>query len=69
MPGFLAAQVDSVAAETGWPEEQILFMPLARLGNPLPAPSRDGPCHYNLQPCCGVALPVAVASASRSASG
>jgi hypothetical protein len=30
-PGFLAAQVFAVAAETGWPEERILFMPLARL--------------------------------------
>lgn len=30
-PGFLAAQLIAVAAETGWPEERILFMPLARL--------------------------------------
>ncbi|MCX6876387.1 MAG: hypothetical protein NTW21_21640 [Verrucomicrobia bacterium] len=30
-PGFLASQVFAVAAETGWPEERILFMPLARL--------------------------------------
>jgi hypothetical protein len=30
-PGFLAAQVFAVAAETGWPEERIIFMPLARL--------------------------------------
>ena len=30
-PGFLAAQVFAIAAETGWPEERILFMPLARL--------------------------------------
>ena len=29
-PGFLAAQVFAVAAETGWPEERILHMPLAR---------------------------------------
>ena len=29
--GFLAAQVFAVAAETGWPEDRILFMPLARL--------------------------------------
>ncbi len=28
---LLAAQVFAVAAETGWPEERILFMPLARL--------------------------------------
>jgi len=27
----LAAQVFAVAAETGWPEERILFMSLARL--------------------------------------
>lgn len=30
-PGYLAAQVFAIAAETGWPEERILFMPLARL--------------------------------------
>ena len=30
-PGFLAAQVFALAAETGWPEERILHMPLARL--------------------------------------
>ncbi|MCX6880839.1 MAG: hypothetical protein NTW21_44620 [Verrucomicrobia bacterium] len=30
-PGFLAAQVFAVAAETGWPEERIPFMPPARL--------------------------------------
>ena len=30
-PGYLASQVFAVAAETGWPEERILFMPLARL--------------------------------------
>ena len=30
-PGFLAAQVFAIAAETGWPEERILFMLLARL--------------------------------------
>ena len=30
-PGFLAAQVFAIAAETGWPEDRILFMPLARL--------------------------------------
>lgn len=30
-PGFLAAQVFAIASETGWPEERILFMPLARL--------------------------------------
>ncbi len=30
-PGFLAAQVFAIAAETGCPEERILFMPLARL--------------------------------------
>ena len=30
-PGFLAAQVFAVAAETGWPEEPIIFMSLARL--------------------------------------
>ena len=30
-PGFLAAQVFAIAAETGWHEERILFMPLARL--------------------------------------
>ena len=29
--GFLAAQVFAVAAETGWPVERILFMPIARL--------------------------------------
>ena len=30
-PGYLAAQVFAIAVETGWPEERILFMPLARL--------------------------------------
>ncbi len=30
-PGFLAAQVFAIAAETGWTEGRILFMPLARL--------------------------------------
>jgi hypothetical protein len=30
-PGFLAAQVFALAAETGWPEERILHMPPARL--------------------------------------
>jgi len=29
--GLLAAQVFAIAAETGWPEERILFIPLARL--------------------------------------
>ncbi|MCF7675003.1 MAG: hypothetical protein K9M97_06645, partial [Akkermansiaceae bacterium] len=30
-PGFLAAQVFAIAAETGWSEERILFMPMSRL--------------------------------------
>jgi len=30
-PDFLAAQVIAVAAETGWPEERIMSMPMARL--------------------------------------
>jgi len=30
-PGFLAAQVFAIAAETGWGEDRILCMPLARL--------------------------------------
>ncbi len=30
-PGFLAAQLFAVAAATDWPEERMLFMPLARL--------------------------------------
>ena len=30
-PGHLASQVFAIAAETGWPEDKILFLPLARL--------------------------------------
>ena len=31
-PGYLAAQVFAIAAETGWPEERILFMPAGEAG-------------------------------------
>ena len=30
-PGHLASQVFAIAAETGWPEDKILFLPLARM--------------------------------------
>ena len=37
----------------------------AAVDNRLPVPSRNDPLEYNLQPCCGVALPVAGATPRR----
>ncbi len=34
----------------------------AVVANRLPSPSQNDPLDYNLQPCCGVAIPVAAAT-------